>query len=46
MKAQEIMMTCYYTEEEISAAQIIQNSFEFFLKKELRNVEKYLCVTV
>lgn len=46
MKAQEIMMTCYYTEEEISVAQIIQDSFEIFLKKELQNVEKYLCATV
>lgn len=46
LKAQEIMLTCHYTEEEISAAQIIQDSFEIFLKKELQHVEKYLCATV
>ncbi len=46
LKTQEITLICYYAEEEISAAQIIQNSFEIFLKKELRIVEKCLCVTV
>ena len=46
MKTQEITLTCRYAEEEISIAQIIQKSFEIFLKKELRIVEKYLCVTV
>lgn len=46
MKAEEIVLTCHYTEEEIRVAQIIQNSFEIFLKKELRIVEKRLCVTV
>lgn len=46
LKAQEIMLTCHYTEEEISAAQIIQDSFEIFLKKELQHVEKNLCATV
>ncbi len=46
MKTQEITLICHYAEEEISAAQIIQNSLEIFLKKELRIVEKCLCVTV
>lgn len=46
MKTQEIMLTCHYTGEEICIAQIIRDSFEIFLKKELQNVEKYLCATV
>nr|WP_325233108.1 hypothetical protein [uncultured Oscillibacter sp.] len=46
MKTQEIMLTCHYTGEEIGIAQIIQKSFEIFLKKELRVVEKRLRVTV
>lgn len=46
MKIQEIMVTCHYTKEEISISQIIQKSFEIFLKKELGIVEKYLCITV
>ncbi len=46
MKAREIMLICRYAKEETSIAPIIQRSFEIFLRKELQNVEKYLCVTV
>ena len=46
MKTQEIVLICRYTEEEICIAQIIWDSFEIFLKKELQNVEKYLCAIV
>lgn len=46
LKTQEIVLICRYTKEEIRIAQIIQNSFEIFLKKELQNVEKRLYATV
>lgn len=46
LKTQEIVLICRYTKEEISIAQIIQDSFEIFLKKELQNVEKHLYATV
>lgn len=46
LKTQEIVLICRYTKEEIRIAQIIMDSFEIFLKKELQNVEKYLCATV
>lgn len=46
LKTQEIVLICHYTKEKISIAQIIRDSFEIFLKKELQNVEKYLCATV
>ena len=46
LKTQEIALLCRYTKEEICIAQIIRDSFEIFLKKELQNVEKYLCATV
>ena len=46
MKTQEIVLICRYTKEEICIAQIIRDSFEIFLKKELQNVEKYLRATV
>lgn len=46
LKTQEIALICRYTKEEICIAQIIRDSFEIFLKKELQNVEKYLCATV
>lgn len=46
MKTEEIVLICRYTKEEICITQIVRDSFEIFLKKELRNVEKYLCATV
>ncbi|MDE6455393.1 MAG: hypothetical protein K2L38_05715 [Dysosmobacter sp.] len=46
LKTQEIVLICRYTKEEICIAQIIRDSFEIFLKKELQHVEKYLCATV
>lgn len=39
MKTQENELLCCYTEEAVSIAQIIQDSFEIFLRKELQNVE-------
>ena len=42
MKPQELTILCHYTEEGDSIIQIIQSSFDTFLKKELQNVEKYL----
>ncbi len=38
MKTHELVLTCYYSGEEISAAQIIQSSFKAFLRKELQNI--------
>ncbi len=46
LKTQKLALVCRYTEDNRSIAQIIQNSFEIFLKRELKNVEKYLCSTV
>ena len=46
MKTQELVLTCRYFEEERTIAQIIQNSFDIFLKKELQNVEKQPCFAV
>ncbi len=46
MKTQEIVLICRYTEEEISITQIIQRSFDTFLRKELQNVAKHLCASV
>lgn len=46
MKTQEVVLICRYTEEEISIVQIIQRSFDIFLRKELQNVAKYLCASV
>ncbi len=42
MKPQELTVSCRYTESEISIIQIIQSSFETFLRKELHNVAKCL----
>lgn len=39
MAAREITLVCRYPEEGRSAAQIIQSSFDVFLKKELSHVE-------
>ena len=46
MKTREIMLICHYAKEEISIAQIIQTSFDIFLRKELQNVAKTLCSNV
>ena len=46
MKTREIMLICHYAKEEISIAQIIQTSFDIFLRKELQNVTKTLCSNV
>ena len=46
MKMQELMLTCRYSKDEQTVAQIIESSFETFLKKELQYVAKYLCSSV
>lgn len=46
MKVQDLILTCRYSEEEQTAAQIIERSFNTFLRKELQNVAKYPCVSV
>lgn len=46
MKTREITVICRYTKEEISIAQLIQTSFDIFLKKELQNVAKHLYASV
>lgn len=46
MNVQNLILTCRYSEEEQTAAQIIERSFGTFLRKELQNVAKYLCVSV
>ena len=46
LKTREIMLICHYAKEEISIAQIIQTSFDIFLRKELQNVAKTLCSNV
>lgn len=42
MKTQELALVCRYSEEGHDIAQIIQASFDIFLRKELQNVEKHL----
>ena len=46
MKAQRLVLLCRYSTNERSIAQIIQNSFDIFLRKELQNVAKALCPSV
>ena len=40
MKPQELIILCHYSEGGDSIIQIIQSSFDTFLRKELQNVEK------
>ena len=42
VKSQELVLTCHYSEGKDVAIQIIQSSFDTFLRKELQNVEKHL----
>jgi len=42
MEPQELTVSCGYTESEINIIQIIQSSFDTFLRKELQNVAKRL----
>ena len=42
MKTQDLTVLSRYSDEETSVIQIIQSSFNTFLKKELQNVEKCL----
>ncbi len=42
MKPQELTILCHYSEGGDSIIQIIQSSFDAFLRKELQKVEKYL----
>ncbi len=46
MKTQKLILMCRYSIEEQSIAQIIQSSFDIFLKKELQNVANLPCSTV
>lgn len=41
MKAQKLILICRYSTDEQSIAQIIQSSFDVFLKKELQNITRY-----
>ena len=42
MKTQDLVVICRCSEKDRSIAQIIQSSFDTFLRKELQNVEKHL----
>ena len=42
MKPKELTILCHYSGGEGTIIQIIQSSFDIFLRKELQNVEKYL----
>lgn len=46
MNVQSLILTCRYSEEEQTAAQIIERSFGIFLRKELQYVAKYLGLSV
>ena len=46
MKPQDVVLLCQYSEDETRIVQIIQSSFDTFLKKEIRNIEKHLCSNV
>ena len=46
MKAQKLVLLCRYSTNERSIAQIIQNSFDIFLRKELQNVAKHQYASV
>lgn len=46
LNTREITLVCRYAKEEISIAQLVQTSFDIFLRKELQNVAKYLCASV
>ena len=46
MKPQELTVSCHYPERGTDILQIIQGSFDTFLKKELHNVAKYLPFSV
>lgn len=49
MKPQELTILCHYSEggdSIIQIIQIIQSSFDTFLRKELQDIEKYLLLAV
>ena len=41
METQKLVLLCRYFTNERSIAQLIQSSFDTFLRKELQNVTKY-----
>lgn len=43
VRSQNLIATCSYTEEERSLVEIIQSSFQSFLKKELQDVAQWGC---
>ena len=46
LKSQNLTVICSFTEETCSLMEIIQSSFQSFLKKELQDVAKWGCKTV
>ena len=46
MRAQELGVTCLYTKEKKTILEVIQSSFDTFLKKELQNVANHLPLSV
>lgn len=46
MKPKQTSVICHYAGKQTSILQIVQSSFDAFLKKELQYVEKYLPATV
>ena len=46
LKPKNPVVICSYTTEDLNIAEIIQNSFKLFLKKELQDVVKWGCKTV
>ena len=46
LKTQELALMCRYSTEGQSIAQVIQTSFDIFLRKELQNVAKHLYASV
>ena len=46
MKPQALTVSCHYSKGTADILQIVQSSFNAFLRKELQNVAKYLCSSV
>jgi len=43
VKSQELILTTLCTKDALDVQQIILNSLELFLKKELHNIASFLC---
>ena len=46
MRSQELVVACLYTKETETILEIIQSSFDTFLKRELHNVANHLPISV